>query len=63
MDENRITKEQKLLAAKDLVASYLKGEGGKQVSPDQIGQVFTQVFKSIDEAFPDPEKRKVGLGL
>lgn len=61
--EHQVTKEQKFLAAKDLVASYLKGEGGKQVAPDQIGQVFTQVFNTIDTALPDPEKRKMGLGI
>ncbi len=61
--EHQITKEQKFLAAKDLLASYLKGEGGKQIAPDQIGHVFTQLFNSIDTALPDPEKRKVGLGI
>lgn len=61
--EHQVTKEQKFLAAKDLVASYLKGEGGKQVAPDQIGQIFTQVFNTIDTALPDPEKRKMGLGI
>jgi hypothetical protein len=57
-----VSKEQKLFAAKDIVASYLKGEGGKNVSPEQIGQIFSQVFNTIDETIPDPEKRRVGLG-
>ena len=61
--EDRISKEQKLAAAKDIVASYLKGEGAKNVAPDQIGKVFTDVFNTIDTVIPDPEKRKVGLGL
>ena len=61
--EDRIPKEQKLLAAKDIVASYLRGEGGKNVSPDQIGTIFTQVYNSIDQVIPDPEKRRVGLGV
>jgi hypothetical protein len=60
--EDRVSKEQKLFAAKDIVASYLKGEGGKNVSPEQIGQIFSQVFNTIDETIPDPEKRRVGLG-
>ncbi|WP_373531305.1 hypothetical protein [Vampirovibrio sp.] len=60
--EDRVSKEQKLFAAKDIVASYLKGEGGKNVSPEQIGQIFSQVFNTIDETLPDPEKRRVGLG-
>lgn len=61
--EDRVSKEIKLVAAKDIVASYLRGEGGKNVSPDQIGQIFSQVYGSIDQAIPDPEKRRVGLGL
>jgi hypothetical protein len=61
--EDRVSKEMKLVAARDIVASYLRGEGGKSVQPDQIGQVFGQVFNSIDQAIPDPEKRRVGLGL
>lgn len=61
--EDRVTKEQKLQAAKDIVASYLKGEGGKNVAPDQIGHIFTQVFNTIDQTIPDPEKRRVGLGV
>ncbi|WP_303673786.1 hypothetical protein [Vampirovibrio chlorellavorus] len=60
--EDRVSKEQKLFAAKDIVASYLKGEGGKHVSPEQIGHVFSQVFNAIDQTIPDPEKRRVGLG-
>lgn len=59
--EDRVSKEQKLFAAKDIVASYLKGEGGKHVPVDQIGHVFNQVFNAIDQAIPDPEKRRVGL--
>lgn len=61
--DDRVTKEQKLMAAKDIVASYLKGEGGKNIAPDQIGQIFTQVYNSVDQAIPDPEKRRVGLGV
>lgn len=61
--EERISKEMKLAAAKDIVASYLRGEGGKNVSPDQIGGIFSNVFTAIDQALPDAEKRRVGLGL
>lgn len=60
--DDRISKEQKLSAAKDIVASYLKGEGGKNVAPDQIGPLFSQVFNAIDQTLPDAEKRRVGLG-
>ena len=61
--EDRVSKEVKLAIAKDLVASYLRGDGGKNVSPDQIGSLFQQVFSTIDQTVPDPEKRRVGLGL
>jgi hypothetical protein len=61
--EDRVSKEQKLSAAKDIVASYLKGEGSKNVAPEQIGKIFTDVFNTIDAVIPDPEKRRVGLGL
>jgi hypothetical protein len=60
--DDRISKEVKLAAAKDLVSSYLRGEGGKSVAPNQIGEIFKQVFTTIDETFPDPEKRRIGLG-
>ncbi len=61
--EDRITKEQKLFITKDIVSSYLRGEGGKNVTPDQIGEVFSKVFNSIDKTIPDPEKRRIGLGI
>jgi hypothetical protein len=61
--DDRISKEQKLLAAKDIVASYVRGEGGRNVAPDQLGALFAQVFGSIDAAIPDPEKRRIGLGI
>jgi pyruvate/2-oxoacid:ferredoxin oxidoreductase alpha subunit len=61
--EERISKEIKLSAAKDLVASYLRGEGGKNVTPEQIGEVFKQVYNAIDQTFPDGEKRRIGLGI
>lgn len=61
--EDRVSKEIKLAAAKDIVASYLRGEGGKNIAPDQIGQLFKTVYSSVDQAIPDPEKRRVGLGL
>lgn len=61
--EDRVSKEVKLAVAKDIVSSYLRGEGGKSVSPDQIGAIFQQVFKTVDQTVPDPEKRRVGLGL
>jgi hypothetical protein len=63
MEEHRISKDQKFQAARELVASYLRGEGGKNVSPDQIGPLFMQVFKSVDETLPEPEKRRIGLGI
>lgn len=61
--EDRVSKEVKLAVAKDLVSSYLRGEAGKNVSPDQIGQIFNQVYNAVDQVVPDPEKRRIGLGI
>ncbi len=61
--EDRVSKEQKLAAAKDIVSNYLRGEGGKNVTPEQIGSIFNQVYGTIDQAIPDPEKRRIGLGV
>lgn len=61
--EERISKEMKLLAAKDIVSSYLRGEGGRNIQPDQIGNLLSQVYSSVDQLVPDPEKRRVGLGV
>ncbi|HEY9685573.1 MAG TPA: hypothetical protein V6C52_01210, partial [Coleofasciculaceae cyanobacterium] len=61
--EERISKEIKLLAAKDIVSSYLRGEGGRSIQADQIGQLLHQVYNSVEQLVPDPEKRRVGLGV
>jgi hypothetical protein len=63
MMEDRVSKEQKLLAAKDIVSNYIRGEGGKNIAPEQLGHLFTQVFNTIDQTLPDPEKRRIGLGV
>ncbi len=59
----RVSKEIKVLIAKDLVSSYVRGEGGKNVNPDQLGELFAKVYKSVEGALPDPEERKIGLGI
>ncbi len=61
--DDRISKEQKVAVAKDIVCNYLRGEGGRSIGPDQLGELFTKVFNSIDAALPDPEKRRIGLGI
>jgi len=61
--DDRISKESKFVAAREIVASYLRGEGGKNVQPDQIGPLFSQVFIAIDQVVADPEKRRIGLGV
>lgn len=60
--EDRVSKETKIHVAKDLVANYVRGEGGKNVNPDDLGSLFKKVYQSLEETFPEPEKRKVGLG-
>lgn len=61
MREEQITRETKIKVASSLVASYVQGDGGKAVQPNQLAGLFLDVYKSLDEAFPEPEKRTVGL--
>ena len=32
-------------------------------STEELGQLFNQVYHAVDQAIPDPEKRRVGLGI
>ena len=59
----RISKELKLLTAKDIVSSYVRGEGGGKVSPEQLGDLVIKVYNALEAGLPEPEDRKVGLGL
>lgn len=63
MAELNVTKDTKLHMAKELVASYLQSEAGKGVKPEQLGELLKTVYKSLDEAFPEPGERKIGLGV
>lgn len=60
--DGRITKDMKYAVARELVSSYLRGEGGKNVRPEDLAKVFKTVYDSLDESFPEPEQRRVGLG-
>lgn len=67
--EERVSKEMKLSATKDIVSSYIKAsikEGDRErpaLSPDEVCELFKKVYNTIDETIPSAEHRKVGLGL
>ncbi|MEB3287665.1 MAG: hypothetical protein VKJ04_09195 [Vampirovibrionales bacterium] len=60
--DDRVSKEMKLAIAKELVSSFVRGEAGKHIKPEQLGEVFKTVYQSLDDAFPEPEQRRIGLG-
>jgi hypothetical protein len=62
--DDRITREAKLNATKDIIANYVKvaNEHHQPLSPDQVCEFFSKLYRTIDETVPDPEKRRVGLG-
>jgi predicted transcriptional regulator len=57
--EDRIPKDIKLATTREIVGNYARSN---PMSPDQLCEVITKVYATIDGMFPDPEKRKVGLG-
>lgn len=67
--EDRVNREAKLNAAKDIVAIYIKssvikqGEDQKlELSADDVCNLFKKVYETIEETVPN-ESRKVGLGV
>lgn len=67
--EDRVSREAKLQAAKEIVATYIKsavvkeGENQRlQISADEICAMFKQVYETIDETVPN-QARKMGLGV
>lgn len=67
--EDRVSREAKLNAAKEIVATYIKSAVIKQgedqrleLSADEICELFRKVYGTIDEALPEVP-RKVGLGV
>ena len=61
-NEERVSRETKLAIARELVSSYVKGNAA-DVRPEQLGDLFLNVYKQINEAFPEPSDRKIGLGV
>lgn len=59
--EDRVSKEAKLSATKDIVASFIKGDDNK-LTEDDLCALIKKVYSTIEEVVPEPEKRKVGLG-
>jgi hypothetical protein len=63
--DEKVSKEAKLAAARDIVASYLRGAAASGNQPDvkYITDLFSSVYDTIEKKLPEGEKRKVGLGL
>ena len=66
--EDRVSREAKLTAAKEIVNTYIKSAVVKkgedqylELSAEEICKIFVQVFNTIDETLPNTQ-RKVGLG-
>jgi len=67
--EDRVSREAKLQAAKEIVATYIKsamvkeGENSRlALSPNEVCDLFRQVYGTIDDAIPTGA-RKMGLGI
>jgi hypothetical protein len=67
--EDKVSREAKLNAAKEIVATYIKsavikkGEDQKlDLSADEVCNLFRKVYDTIDETLPD-KTRRVGLGV
>jgi hypothetical protein len=67
--EDRVSREAKLNAAKDIVNTYIRnavvknGESQRlELSVDEVCSMFRKVFDTIDETVPDTPRR-VGLGI
>ncbi|MBY0449946.1 MAG: hypothetical protein K2X01_04900 [Cyanobacteria bacterium] len=61
MGLEHVSREAKLMAAKDIVASCIKGSG-ETVSAEYVCQLLSKVYGTIQEIAPDPSERKIGLG-
>ncbi|MBY0404236.1 MAG: hypothetical protein K2X66_10080, partial [Cyanobacteria bacterium] len=64
MQDERVTREAKLAAAKEIVASYVKsaqiktGDSEKPaLSPQEVCDFFKSVYKTIDEVIPEAQPR------
>lgn len=67
--EDRVSREAKLNAAKDIVTTFIKsavvksGENQRlEMSVDEVCDLFRKVFDTIEESVPNVP-RKVGLGV
>ena len=58
-----VSRESKLMVTKDIVSNYVRGEGGKSLSPDELCDLVGKVYKTVDDLAPEPEGRRVGLGM
>lgn len=69
MADDKVSREAKLAAAKDIVTSYIASavvkNGDNQTQPlsiDDVCKLFAKVYDTVDSTLPNAE-RKVGLGV
>lgn len=67
--EDKVSREAKLSAAKEIVMAYIKsapekkGEDQKlNLSIEEVCSLFRKVYDTIDETIPN-QSRKIGLGV
>ena len=56
---DRVSKESKLTAAKDIVASYVKSK--EDLSVDDVCEALRKVYGTISDLTPDEQASRVGL--
>jgi hypothetical protein len=62
--DSTVAKEIKLRVAGDILSSYVRGLGasGNTMTPADMADMLKALYTQIEALFPEPEKRKVGLG-
>ncbi len=55
----KISKESKLHVAKDIVASYVRGN--ENLSADEVCELLKKVYNAVDDLVPDPNEQRIGL--
>ncbi len=55
----KMSRESKLHVAKDIVASYARGN--EKISADELCEILKKVYNAVDELVPDPDGHRIGL--
>gem|GEM_PF-6070550 len=59
--DNNVSKEIKLVIAREVTAAYVRNESSKP-TPEDAAAMFKAIFNVVEELAPDAEKKKIGLG-